>query len=199
VFGFVIGVIVKAVAPVFNKLCTEKAKSIATIITNDETTHAIIDYNYSDFVIVHKDEVGSVLMLESNMKNINIVISDVANRIQKSINDTKEEDVSISLGSFTGVSLFSGSGLKITIRISAVGNVKTDVKSVFTSAGINQTLHSLYLQIESEICILTPFNTINETIKNQLILAENIIVGEIPETYYDLNGMTSDDVMEVMQ
>ena len=198
-FGLIIGVIVKAVAPVFNKLCTEKAKSIATIITNDETTNAIRDYIYSDFIIIHKDEVGNVLMLESNMKNINIVISDVANRIQKSINNTKEEDVNISLGSFTGVRLLSGSGFKVPIRISTVGNVKTDVKSVFTSAGINQTLHSLYLQIETEICILTPFNTINETIANQLILAENIIVGEIPETYYDLNGMTSDDVMEVMQ
>ena len=199
VIGLTLGVIAKAVAPVFKKLCTEKAKSIATIITNDETTNAIIDYKYSDFIIIHKDEGENVLMLESNMKNINVVISDVANRIQKSINNTKEEDVNISLGSFTGVSLLSGSGFKVPIRISTVGNVKTDVKSVFTSAGINQTLHSLYLQIETEICILTPFNTINETIKNQLILAENIIVGEIPETYYDLNGMTSDDVMEVMQ
>ena len=199
VICFIIGVTVKAVAPVFNKLCTEKAKSIATIITNDETTNAIIDYQYSDFIIIHKDEVGNVLMLESNMKNINIVISDVANRIQKSINNTKEEDVNISLGSFTGVRLLSGSGIKVPIRISTVGNVKTDVRSEFKSKGINQTLHRLYLQIETEISILTPFNTINETIANQLILAENIIVGEIPETYYNLEGITQGDVMEVMQ
>ncbi len=196
---FIIGGVVKAVAPVFNKLCTEKAKSIATIITNDETTNAIIDYKYSDFIIIHKDEVGNILMLESNMKNINIVISDVANRIQKSINNTDEEDVNISLGSFTGVSLLSGSGFRVPIRISTVGNVKTDIRSEFKSKGINQTLHRLYLQIESEICILTPFNTIQESITNQLILAENIIVGEIPETYYNLEGITESDVMEVMQ
>ena len=60
-------------------------------------------------------------------------------------------------------------------------------------------MHRLYLQIESEISILTPFNTIQESITNQLILAENIIVGEIPETYYNLEGMTEGDVMEVMQ
>ena len=138
-------------------------------------------------------------MLESNMKNINIVISDVANRIQKSINNTNEENVNISLGSFTGVSLLSGSGFKVPISISTVGNVKTDVRSEFKSKGINQTLHRLYLQIESEISILTPFNTIQESITNQLILAENIIVGEIPETYYNLEGMTEGDVMEVMQ
>lgn len=196
---FITVVIVKAIAPIFNKLCTEKAKSIATIITNDETTNAIMDYQYSDFIIIHKDEAGNILMLESNMKNINIVISDVANRIQKSINNTKEEDVNISLGSFTGVSLLSGSGFKVPIIISTAGNIKTDVKSEFKSKGINQTLHRLYLQIESEISILTPFNTIQESITNQLILAENIIVGEIPETYYNLEGMTEGDVMEVMQ
>ena len=194
----IFGVIVKAVTPVFNRLCLDKAKSVATIITNDETTNAIRDYKYSDFIIIHKDESGNILMLESNMKNINIVISDVAYRIQTSINNTKDEDISISLGSFSGISILSGRGIKVPIRISTIGNVKTNVRSEFVSQGINQTLHRLYLDIESEVSVLTPFNTINESITNQLILAENIIVGEIPETYYNLIGMTSDDVMEVM-
>ena len=109
------------------------------------------------------------------------------------------QDINISLGSFTGVSILSGRGIKIPIRISTIGNVKTNVRSEFISQGINQTLHRLYLDIDSEISVLTPFNTINESIKNQLILAENIIVGEIPETYYDLNGISEGDVMEVMQ
>lgn len=199
IFLLIFGVIVKAVTPVFNRLCSDKAKSVATIITNDETTNAIIDYEYSDFIIIHKDDNGNILMLESNMKNINIVISDVANRIQKSINNTEAEDVSISLGSFTGVSILSGRGIKVPIRISTIGNVKTNVRSEFISQGINQTLHRLYLEIQCEISILTPFNTINESIINQLILAENIIVGEIPETYYDLDGISEGDVMEVMQ
>jgi len=195
----VFGVVVKAVTPVFNKLCADKAKAVATIITNDETTNAIKDYKYSDFIIIHKDKNGNILMLESNMKNINIVTSDVAYRIQTEINNTKDEDVYISLGSFTGVSILSGRGLKVPIRISTIGNVKTNIRSEFVSQGINQTLHRLYLDIQSEISVLTPFNTINESITNQLMLAENIIVGEIPETYYNLDGMTQDDVMEVMQ
>ncbi len=199
VFCFIIGIIVKAVAPVFNKLCTEKAKSIATIITNDETTKAIIDYKYSDFINIHKDETGKILMLESNMKSVNIVTSDVATRIQKSINDICEENVNIKFGSFTGSSFFAGSGFSVPIKISTVGNVKTDIRSEFKSKGINQTLHRLYLQIETEISILTPFNTLQESIINQLVLAENIIVGEIPETYYNLEGMSEGDVTEVMQ
>jgi len=199
IFVLMFVIIVRAVSPIFNKLCIEKAKSIATIITNDETTKAIKNYRYSDFIVIHKDDTGKILMLESNMKNINIVISDVANRIQVSIDNAKEEYVNMSLGSFTGINMLSGSGFKVPIKISTIGNVKTDVRSEFKSQGINQTLHRLYLQIESEISILTPFDTISESITNQLILAENIIVGEIPETYYDLDGMTESDVMEVMQ
>lgn len=191
--------VIRAVTPVFNRLCSDKAKSVATIITNDETTKAIANYKYSDFIIVHKDESGNILMLESNMKNINDVISDAANRIQVSINNTKDEDIHISLGSFTGVSILSGRGYKVPIRISTIGNIKTNVKSEFTSQGINQTLHRLYLDIQCEISILTPFNTITEMINNQLILAENIIVGEIPNTYYNLEGISEGDVMEVME
>ena len=192
-------VIVKAVTPVFNKLCSEKAKSIATIITNEETTNAIIDYKYSDFIIIHKDDGGNIIMLESNMKNLNIVISDVAYRIQNSINNTQNEQVTLSLGTFTGINILSGSGFRVPIRASTIGNVKTDVRSEFKSQGINQTLHRLYLQIDCEISILTPFNTINESISNQLILAENIIGGEIPDAYYNINGVTESDAMNLME
>ena len=192
-------VLVKAISPVFNKLCSDKAKSVATMVTNQETINVIQNYQYSDFIIIHKDDKGNVLMLESNMKNINDVISAVANRIQNHINNTKEEDITISLGSFTGISLLSGRGYKVPIRISTIGSVQTNVKSEFVSQGINQTLHRLYLEIDCEISILTPFNTISESIHNQLVLAENVIVGNIPDTYYNLEGITTGDAMQLMQ
>ena len=128
-----------------------------------------------------------------------LLISFSSALVLNGINNTKSEDITISLGSFTGISILSGRGIKVPIRISTIGTVKTNVRSEFLSKGINQTLHRLYLDIESEISILTPFNTISEHINNQLILAENIIVGEIPETYYNLDGMRESDVMEVMQ
>lgn len=192
-------IIIRAVTPVFNRLCSEKAKSTATLITNEETTKAIEDYKYSDFIIIHKDENGNVLMLESNMKNINNVTSDVAYRIQTQINNSEDEDITISLGSFTGISILSGRGIKVPIRISTVGNVKTNIRSEFITQGINQTIHRLYLDIESRISILTPFNTIDETSISQLILAENIIVGEIPEAYYNISGVSESDAMNLME
>lgn len=190
---------IKAVTPVFNKLCTDKAKSVATIICNQQTTKCIQNYNYSDFVTIHTDKDKNITMLEANMININMVISEIAEKIQKEIDNTENEDIYISSGSFTGVSLLAGRGPKIPIRISTIGNVKTDFKSEFIEKGVNQTLHRLYLEIECEISILTPFNTINEKINNQLIIAENIIVGNIPSAYYNLEGLEAKETLEVVE
>lgn len=192
-------ILVKAISPLFNHLCREKALSTATIITNKVTSIVMTQYQYSDFIKIHRNTEDNIKMIQSNISEINNFISKVTEEIQKEINNTQAEDISIRMGSFTGISILAGRGPKVPIKISTVGNINTDVKSEFKNAGINQTLHRLYLNMECEISILTPFNTINEKIINQLIIAENIIVGNIPETYYNLNGITSDDVMEVMQ
>lgn len=102
-------------------------------------------------------------------------------------------------GSFTGIKLLSGRGPGIKIKISSIGNVKTDLKSEFSSKGINQTLHRVYLKVDCEVSILTPFNNITKSISNQILIAENVIVGDIPQTYYNLEGLKQDDAMEVMQ
>lgn len=191
--------VIKAISPVFNKLCEDKAKGVAVLICNTNTSECIKQYNYSDFIIIHMDDDKNIRMLEANMKNINLVISDITEKIQKEINNSQNEELYISSGSFTGVSLLSGRGPKIPIKISTIGNVNTQLKSEFFSKGVNQTIHRLYLKINCEISILTPFNTINEEINNQFIIAENIIVGNLPQTYYDLEGLSKNDAMEVMQ
>ena len=95
--------------------------------------------------------------------------------------------------------IFAGHGPIIHIKISSIGNVKTDLKSEFSAKGINQTLHRVYLKVDCEISILTPFNNITKKITNQVLIAENVIVGHIPETYYNLEGLKQEDAMEVMQ
>ena len=102
-------------------------------------------------------------------------------------------------GSFSGIKLLAGRGPGIKIRISTVGNIKTDLKSEFTSKGINQTLHKTYLDMKCTINAMTPFKDIQDNITNKVLLSENIIVGQLPSTYYNLEGINSSDVMEVME
>lgn len=102
-------------------------------------------------------------------------------------------------GSFTGVKLLAGRGPGINVIISSIGNVETDLRSEFTSKGINQTLHRVYLQVDCEVSILTPFKDLDKKISNQVLLLENVIVGQIPDTYYNIQGTSQDQAMEFVE
>lgn len=87
----------------------------------------------------------------------------------------------------------------IKIVVSSIGNVETDLRSEFIAQGINQTLHRVYLQIKCEIKILTPFNIITQSIDNQVLLLENVIVGHVPNTYYNLDGIDKNNAVDLIE
>lgn len=125
-------------------------------------------------------------MIKSNIIAINAITSDVANKIQEELDNKGRQKIEIPLGSFTGFKLFSGKGPGMKMTIIQVGDVETDLRSEFTSQGINQTLHRVYLQVRCKMNILTPFDGISKDVTNQVLLIENVIVGNIPNTYYNL-------------
>ena len=196
----VVKLVLDAVLPIFNTLCENRAKSIATIISNEQATIVMTEHSYDELFTIEKDNNGNVVMIKANVVPVNEIISDVANKIQEQIDQRGREDVEIALGSFTGFKLLAGRGPGIKIRISSIGNVETDLRSEFTSQGINQTLHRVYLQVKCRVSILTPFNDIEQEITNQVLLAENVIIGNIPSTYYNLEGLNGkSDALEVVE
>lgn len=128
-------------------------------------------------------------MIKANIFTIDLLTSDIASLIQEDIDNSKTSEVPISIGSFTGVKMLSGVGPNIKIKIASSGNVSTDLRSEFIEKGINQTIHRIYLQIDCNVNILTPVKSIERNISNQVLLAENIIIGQIPSTYYNLEGI----------
>ena len=147
-----------------------------------------------------KDKNENIKMIKSNVIPINEIISDVALKIQNKIDERGRENIEIALGSFTGFKLLAGKGPGVKIRISSIGNVETDLRSEFISQGINQTLHRVYLQVKCKVNILTPFDNIEREITNQVLLVENVIVGNIPNTYYNLEGLDSkSDALEIIE
>lgn len=192
-------IVLDAISPIFNSLCEDKAKSIATIISNNEATNVMKDHTYDELFTIEKDNDGNITMIKSNVIPINEIISDVAVKIQNSINERGKENIKIAIGSFTGSKLLSGRGPGIPIKISSIGNVETDLRSEFSAQGINQTLHRVYLQVDCEVSILTPYNTISEKVSNQVLLIENVIVGKIPNTYYNLDGIDSNNALDIIE
>lgn len=188
-----------AILPIFNTLCEDKAKSIATIVSNEQATEVMREHSYDELFTIEKDNNGNITMVKSNVIPINEIISDVAIRIQNEIDNKGRDNVEIALGSFTGFKLLAGKGPGIKITISSIGNIDTDLRSEFTAQGINQTLHRVYLQVKCQVSILTPFENITKDITNQVLLMENVIVGQIPNTYYNIDGTTTRDAMELIE
>lgn len=138
-------------------------------------------------------------MISSNVIVINEIISDIAIKIQEELNKVENSKFKISMGSFTGSRVLSGRGPQMEVKMSTIGNLDTDLRSEFSDAGINQTLHKIYLQVECQVIILTPFDTIEEKIANQVLLSEAVIVGTTPSTYYNFEGVPNGNELEIIE
>ena len=179
-------IILNSILPVFDKLCEEKAMSIATIISNNKATEVMSEHTYDELFTIEKDNNGNITMIKSNVIPINEIISDVAVRIQEELEKREDDKIQIPLGSVTGFKLLAGSGPNINIKIVPAGSVKTDLRSEFVAQGINQTLHRIYLQVDCQVTIVTPYDEISKEISNQVLLIENVIIGNIPSTYLNI-------------
>lgn len=193
------GLLLKHINPIFEQVSIYEAKKLATFVANDQTTKVMQNYNYDSMFSIEKDAEGNVSMIQMNMYRVNIIISDIAYYIQEQMKKPENCSVSIPLGNVLGIDLFPGYGPNIKMKVVLLGTVETDLRSEFTAKGINQTLHRVYLQIDCLVQILSSYKTMEEKISNQFLLAENVIVGQIPSTYYNLESFENpEDTMEAI-
>ena len=185
--------------PILEQVSSYEAKKLATFIANDQTTKVMQNYNYDSMFSIEKNEYGKVSLIQMNMYRVNIIISDIAYYIQEQMKKPENNTISIPLGSFLGNDIFSGYGPNVKLKMILLGTVETDLRSEFIAKGINQTLHRVYLQIDCKVQILSSYKKMEERISNQFILAENVIIGEIPSTYYNLEGFeTTNETLDAL-
>lgn len=190
---------IKAIDPILETLCISEAKNIATDISNVETSKVMEKYTYSDLSTVEKDSNGKIRYIKSNISCINQIVSDISEKVQKALQEQDDSKLYIRLGSFFGIKMLAGRGPKVEITMSSIGDIETNIRSELSSAGINQTLHKIILDLRCNVAILTPYKEIDTSIDNQIILAEDIIIGEIPSTYYNIDGIETKDTMELIE
>lgn len=94
---FTVTTILKAVYPIFDDLCESKAKSIATIISNEEATNVMKEHSYDELFTIEKDTNNNIGMIKSNIIKINEITSDIALRIQKRIDEIEKDNIEIAL------------------------------------------------------------------------------------------------------
>ena len=191
--------IIQRINPMFNTVFKEKAKAIATEIVNKQASKILKGINYEDLVKIEKDEAQNIKLLKLNTVKINMLASEIAYNVQQELYKTENNQIKIPIGSITGLKYLVGFGPKINISIYPVGSVTTKFNSEFNSAGINQTIHRIYLDVSCKVTIVTPYDKIESEITNQVLMTELVIVGNIPETYYNLEGINTNNAIDMIQ
>lgn len=173
------------VRPIIEKTTIYQSKILATRIINDAVYNELSneDFGYSELVTVVYNDNGAITSIESNMVNINRLKA----KITKSVNDELEyldsQDLSISLGTISGFSSFYNQGPLIPVTVRPEGYAETSLISAFESAGINQTLHRILVEINVDISAIIPGYTASAVVETQFIVAETVIVGSVPDSY----------------
>ena len=181
--------VLKSIDPIFEGLCISKAQGIATDITNRKSSEVLGKYNYQETVKLIKSDDGKNSILKTDIVMLNKIVSDIAIEIQNELTQIKNQNIEIPIGALTGNKYLAGSGPKMKIKIISAGDIATQIKTEFESAGINQTIYRIYLEIECNVSILTSYKTIDKTINNQVLLVETVVVGEVPQTYLQLENI----------
>lgn len=172
-------------------LSTQIAVSDASDIVTVRINNAIADimnsgeYGGDYFVTFEKNDSGEVTAISSNMARINALSAKILDRV---VGATENHSiiVEIPLGNLTGVSLLMGRGPKVPVEIIVLTSSRVEFNNSIVTAGINQTKHQINLEVIVDIDILIPWDTESAQVQTEVLIADTIVVGQVPETYLNM-------------
>jgi sporulation protein YunB len=177
---------VTAIRPVIRTVSQEYVRSLTVDFVNSSVMEVMNDNpSYIELTQIEKDSEGNITLIHTNSATVNALARSVTDRAQKKLAEIGEYGIKIPLGSLSGISFLAGLGPDVSIRAIQVGNIDTEFKSNFTSAGINQTLHRMYIAVTASVNIIIPGAENKVTTVTQVLISESIIIGKIPDVYLD--------------
>ena len=176
--------------PVVRSLARTQVINTASDLINDAILRQIMEgqIQYDRIVYFEKDLNGRITALKTNMAEVNRLKTETLNLINDEIMAQDSTNLGVSLGSIILPEFFSGKGPQIPVRILAIRNSDANFQSEFTEAGINQTLQQLRMDVIVDVTILVLGQTETFTVSSQMVVAETIIVGDVPATYLQTGG-----------
>lgn len=140
--------------------------------------------SYGEFVTVLRNEEGRVMSAETDVMAINRLKAAVSNAVMQELAAREEQVTRIPLGNLIGGSFFTGRGPFLPVTIHTSGTVITTLAGEFTDAGINQTKHSLYLDMRVMMTAALPMERVGVELTTRFLVCETVFVGEVPETVF---------------
>ena len=171
--------------PVMASMATARVSNTVNRIVSAAVNEAVADgeIDYQNFVIFDKDDTGHITALRSNVAEVNRMQGRIADEILLRLAEVSTSELEIPLGTLTGSALLAGRGPSLFVRMQAVGSASATFRNQFTAAGINQTRHQIFLDVDVYMSILLPGMKTSTKVSNEIAVAETVIVGGVPDTY----------------
>lgn len=172
----------------------ELARTQVTNTTSDLINDAIDgqielgNIQYDRIVYFEKDLNGRITALKTNMSEVNRLKTNILNLINDEILAMDTSHLGVPLGSLFLPEFLSGRGPSIPVQIISIRNSDASFASAFTEAGINQTMHQLSLEVLVDVSVLVLGETDSFTVSSHVVVAETVIVGDVPDTYLQTGG-----------
>ena len=175
---------------VIRELAETQVKNTTSDLTNDAIAKQIADgiIQYDRIVYFEKDLDGRITALKTNISEVNRLKTDILNIINDEILALDTSDIGIPLGSLLLPELLSGKGPAIPVHVLSFRNSDAYFTSAFSQAGINQTLHQLNMMVSVDVAVLVLGQTSSFTITSEVVVAETVIVGDVPNTFLQTGG-----------
>ena len=171
-------------------LAETQVRNTTSDLINDAIDRQIEEgtIQYDRMVYFEKDLDGRITALKTNMSEVNRLKTDILNLINDEILALSTDDLGIPLGSLFLPEVLAGKGPEIPIQILSISNSDASFSSHFSEAGINQTLQKMNMEVCVDVTVLVLGQTNSFTVSSQVVVAETIIVGNVPNTYLQTGG-----------
>lgn len=174
-----------------------KVRALSVKAVNNAVSELVTNKNiYDNLVNITTDSDGKIKLIQANAIQINMLTKDLIKTSQIKLEKIGVDGINIPIGTFSGITLLNGKGPNVNVKLIPVGDVMCNFQSEFSSAGINQTIHKLYVTIDTQVNIILPLK--NNVVKTttSILICESVIVGEIPEVY--LNSAKLDNLLNLV-
>lgn len=188
VAGSIIALLENRLRPVVAEIAAARAQNTMTAVVEHAITAGLAarEVSYADFVTIQRDESGAITALTTDMAKMNLLRSELTAAILEALKGVDVSDVQVPLGSLFDLEPLWAKGPALKAKAMTVGTMRAEFDSQFTSAGVNQTLHRIWLEVDVPMTLLLPGGEVETALHTRLCVAETVIVGKVPDTFLQL-------------
>lgn len=139
--------------------------------------------DYGRIIGLEKDANGKISALTTDMEQLARLKSEILELLDEEILAMDDDELSVPVGSLLLPTFFAGRGFSLPVRLIALNSTNADFYSSISSLGINQSVQQIRITFTVSLTFLTPAGISDTDVTSDVLAAQTILLGDVPESY----------------